>query len=270
MSALAAAFALLAAAGATQPRVFSADFCADQIVLALADRDDIAALSPDADKDFSYLRARAAGLPERRAGAEEVVASGADVVLRYWGGDAARLSRLGVKVVTLGYAADFDAVEANISIAAEALGRADRGAELIAALERRRAALAAIGPANAAALYVTPGGVTAGEGTMIASIFAAAGVVNEAGGQSGWPALPLERLALSPPKFAVAGFFNANSERADNWSAARHPAFARIFADAKTVSLDPDVIACPGWFSIEASEKIRGAVGDGGSAHERR
>lgn len=258
-AALALAFLAAAAAGGG-PRVFSADFCADQMALALADRDDIAALSPDALKDFSRYRARAAGLPRRRADAETVAASGADVVLRYWGGDGARLAGFGVKVVTLGYAADFDAVASNIRTAAAALGRKDRGARLIAALDRRRTALAALGPSGRSALYVTPGGVSAGAGTMIDSIFAAAGVENEMRARQGWPATPLERLALDPPEIAVAGFFNANAERADNWSAARHPAFARIFERAHAIFLTPDVIACPGAFSIEAAEMIRSAV----------
>jgi iron complex transport system substrate-binding protein len=260
----------LVAAAAAFPRVFSADFCADQMVLALADESQIAALSPDAEKDFSYHRARAAGLPQRRAGAEEVAASGAEIVLRYWGGDAPRLARLGARVVTLAYAADFDAVAANIRVAADALGRKERGAALIAALDQRRAALAERGPTGRTALYVTPGGVSAGDDTMIAAIFAAAGVGNALSGRSGWPATPLESLARAPPEIAVAGFFNAASARADNWSAARHPAFARIFAGGEAIFLAPDVIACPGNFAIEAAETIRRALDAGEGAADDR
>ena len=47
-------------------RIVSLDYCADQFVLGLADRERILALSPDAVKDFSYLRAEAAGLPAVR------------------------------------------------------------------------------------------------------------------------------------------------------------------------------------------------------------
>lgn len=268
--ALAALAALAAAAGAPPPKVFSADFCADQLVLALADREQIAALSPDAAKDFSYHRASAAGLPRRRAEAEAVAASGAGLVLRHWGGDEARFSRLGVRVVTLAYAADFNALRANIRIAAEALGRPERGAALIAKIDRRQAALAARGASGRTALYVTPGGVSAGEGTMIDAIFRAAGVGNSLGPKSGWPALPLERLARDPPAIAVAGFFRAQAARADNWSAARHPVFARIFAETDAIFLAPDLVACPGAFSIEAAEEIRNALDAAGGGDNGR
>lgn len=250
------------AALAAAVRVFSADYCADQLTLALADRDQIAALSVDAAKDFSYLRARAEGLPRARAEAEQIVARRADIVLRYWGGDAARLERLGVKVVSLGYAADFDAIKANIMRAAEAIGQRDRGAALVASIDQRLQALVARGPTSALALYVTPGGVTAGKGTIIDAIFTAAGVANVAAekGLSYWPPLSAESLIADPPDFMVTGFFSANSERVDHWSMARHPALTRLLAATPRVDLDADVLSCPLWFSLDAAEAIRNAV----------
>ena len=200
-------------------RVLSADFCADQLALALAEPADIAALSPDAARDFSHLRAEAQGLPRARADAEEVVARKADLVLRYWGGDSRRFERLGVRTVTLDYAADFDAVAANVRTAAEALGRRARGEALIADMERRLGAFSARREGAPRALYVTPGGVTAGRGTMIDAIFRAAGIVNLAAeaGLEGWPPLPLELLVAEPPDLIVTGFFADGAERRDSW-----------------------------------------------------
>lgn len=260
---LLAALALAAASGAG-PRVFSADFCADQLTLALADESQIAALSPDAEKGFSYLRRKAAGLPQARAEAEQIVARNADVVLRFWGGDAARFARLGVEVVTLDYAADFDAVKFNIRRAAAALGRPERGAALIADLDERLARLETTAP-RPRAFYVTPGGVTAGAGTMIDAILTAAGASNAGadGGVQGWPALPLEALVAAPPALIVAGFFSAEAARADHWSAARHPAFERAFAEARVIHLPADVLSCPGWFSVAAAERIRDVIAGG-------
>jgi len=245
-------------------RVFSADYCADPLVLALADRDQIAALSVDADKDFSYLRGRAGGLRKMRADAEAVYASGADVVLRYWGGDENRLSRLGVKVVTLSYASNFDDIKENIAAAADAVGHADRGAALSDELDRKLSALRDMGPSGVAALYVTPGGVTAGAHTMIDEIFKAAGIENiaAANGLSNWPPLPAETLVRNPPAFVVAGFFTANSERVNHWSAARHPALRKTLEATTRVDLPPDILACPNFFSVDAAEKIRKAVDD--------
>lgn len=251
--------AVIAAAGL---RVFSADFCADQLVLALADRADIAALSPDAEKDFSFFRARAEGLPQARAEAEAIVASRADVVIRFWGGDAARLERLGVKVVTLDYASDFAGVRRNIGAAARAMAREAEGAALIGVLDARLGALAARGRSGVTALYVTPGGVTAGQETMIDAVFSAAGVGNSAaeGGLSYWPPLSAEAVIAEPPAFIVAGFFSSNAERVNHWSAARHPALMRVLRATPGVSPPADLLSCPGPQSVDAAELIRAAA----------
>lgn len=243
-------------------RVFSADYCADQLVLALADRDQIAALSVDADKDFSYLRGKADGLKKMRADAEAVYASGADVVLRYWGGDENRFSRLGVRVVTLAYASTFDDIRKNIETAADAIDQADRGGALSDELDRNLSALRDRGPSGVAALYVTPGGVTAGAHTMIDEIFSAAGVENiaAANGLSYWPPLSAEVLVKDPPAYVVAGFFGANSERINHWSAARHPALRKALDATTRVDLSADILACPNFFSVDAAEEIRKAV----------
>lgn len=253
------ALLLLAAAG---PRVLSADFCADQLLLALAARDQIAALSPDAEKDFSFYRARAEGLPQARADAESVISTRADVVLRFWGGDAARLERMGVRVVTLDYAADFDSVRKNIEAAAFAIGREGEGESLNRNIDARLNALAARGPAGVSALYVTPGGVTAGKETMIDAILSAAGVGNSAAedGLSYWPPLSAEAVIADPPAFIVAGFFSSNAERINHWSAARHPALSNLLRETPGVAPPADVLSCPGPQSVDAAEIIRAAA----------
>lgn len=245
-------------------RVFSADYCADQLVLALADREQIAALSVDAQKDFSYLRASAEDLPRARPEAEEVFSSKADLVLRYWGGDEHRLRRLGANVVTLNYASDFDAIRENVRAAARALDKEERGEELIAGMDARLKSLKEKGPSRVNALYVTPGGVTAGAGTIIDAIFNAAGVNNIAAdaGLSYWPPYSAEALVKSPPEFIVSGFFSADSERINHWSAARHPALRRSIEQTPRIELAADVLACPNFFSVDAAEAIRKAVDD--------
>lgn len=250
---------ILAAAGL---RVFSADFCADQLTLALADPAQIASLSPDAEKDFSFYRARAGGIRKQRADVEAVMAAETDVVLRFWGGDAARLERLGFAVVTLDYASDFDGVKRNVRTAAAAIGREDAGEALVASIDWRLRALKAKGNTGVTALYVTPGGVTAGKETMIDSIFAAAGVDNRAAiaGLSYWPPLSAEAVVADPPAFVVAGFFTSNAERINHWSAARHPALVKILKETPGLAPPADVLSCPGPQSVDAAEMIREAA----------
>lgn len=243
------------------PRVQSADYCADQYVLALADRADIAALSPEAARHFAHLAREAKGLPRARPDLESVIANRAALVLRSFGGDAAALSRT-AQVVTLDDAADIDAVRGNIRLAAKALDAAARGEALIATLDARLAALAARPKLDVAALYVTPGGVTAGSGVFVDALFKAAGVKNAAAeaGLQGWPAAPFEALVENPPAFVAAGFFDADATRTDNWSLARHPVWNTVFAGRPVVNLPQDLLACPAWFSVEAAERIRDAA----------
>ena len=67
-------------------RIVSLDFCSDQYVLKLADRAQILALSPDAGREFSFMREAAAGLPTVRPVAEDVLILQPDLVIRSYGG----------------------------------------------------------------------------------------------------------------------------------------------------------------------------------------
>lgn len=162
--------------------------------------------------------------------------------------------------MSLGYASDFDAIKANVRTAAAALGHIERGEAVIVDMELRLNRLARTAGDRPRALYITPGGVTAGRGTMIDAIFSAAGVVNIVGDREGWPPMPLELLVAEPPDLIVAGFFEAEGEKANRWSAAHHPAFARIFAATRTIHLPTDVLSCPAFFSVDAAEAIRRGV----------
>lgn len=256
--------AALGAAGlapaAALPRAASLDFCADQYLLALADRSQIVAVSPGADEDDSYMRRSARGLRVARPTTEEIAAAKPEVVLRFWGGAPGMtqaLRRFGVDVITLDYPSDFDVVRKDIRVAAAALDREEAGERLIAELDGRLHRLAQRPRSDIAALYVTPGGVTAGAGTMIHAIIEAAGLRNTAADRSGWPPLPMESVALEPPQFIVAGFFDATTEYVNHWSASRHPVFAQMFEDNPIVRLRAELISCPAWFAVEAAEEIR-------------
>src|SRR5690606_37819424 len=102
-----------------------------------------------------------------------------EVVVRQWGGDArltAALARRGVPVVQIEEAADFEVVRDNVRRVAAALDRRERGEALIRRMDARldgaRGAWA-----GRPALYLTAGGWTAGEGSLILAMLAAAGLV---------------------------------------------------------------------------------------------
>ncbi|MCR9129399.1 MAG: ABC transporter substrate-binding protein [Alphaproteobacteria bacterium] len=256
------ALALLTGGGAGQdaPRVVSLDYCADQYVLALADPDQILAVSVQAGDAHSALRERAAGLPRVRDAAEDVLALDPDLVVRSYGGGArARgyFARLGVDVHDLGYANDFDAVRTMVRRAADAIGHPDRGEVLIAQMEADLAA-ADDGP-RLSALYMTPSGVTAGSGTMIDALLQAANFENAAArdGAAGWRSLPLEGLIDQEPDLVVTAFFDGASAPVDSWSMGRHPVFQDLFERSTRIELDGADVSCSSWTLAAAARRIR-------------
>jgi iron complex transport system substrate-binding protein len=249
-----------ASVGATVPpqRVVSLDYCADQFVLKLADRDQIVAVSPDAGKDFSYMRAAAAGVATVRSTAEDVLAQAPDLVVRSYGGGPGLehlMARAGVPVAQLGYAGDFNGVRANVRAMAAALGHPERGEVLIAEMDARLAAVAAQAPSGRAALYLTPAGVTTGAGSLVHVLLEAAGLENFER-QPGWRPIPLERLAREQPDLVAFARFGAASHQPDAWSAARHPIAQRQLAERPVATIDGAWTACGGWFLADAVETL--------------
>jgi iron complex transport system substrate-binding protein len=251
------AMAPLAAAKAGPSRIVSLDYCADQFVLGLADRERILAVSPDAGKSFSYMRAAAAGLPRVRPRAEDVLLLDPDLVVRsYGGGPNARsfLSRAGVAMAQIGTAETLDGVKQVLRDAAAALGESARAESIVAAMEEREAALRRR-PGVETVLYLTPSGITAGPGTLVHEMLRAAGFRNFQV-EPGWRTLPLERLAYERPDRVAAAFFSGDTSLLEAWSAMRHPLARAQLRELPVTSLPGAWTACGGWFLMDAVEAL--------------
>lgn len=256
LAAVAAAFAVLlpaAVAEARPLRAMALDQCADQYLLALRPDADLL-LSPRADDPDAWLRRAAEGRPRARPTLEAAVVFDPDVVVRYWGGEPRllqRLERTGVRVATIEDAHDFNGIRGNIRAVAEALQATERGEALIARMDAR---LAAAAPAASAprrpALYLTAGGFTAGPGTLVDAILAAAGLANAAARPSFAP-VSVERIALFPPARFVLGFFD--QPRGDWRGPGRHPVVRRAAAGRVAAELPAAALTCPAWFAADAA-----------------
>lgn len=241
-------------------RIVSLDYCADQFVLKLADRTQIAAVSVDATRHFSYMRAEAHGLRQVRSTAEDVLAAKPDLVVRAYGGGpnvAHVMGRAGAPVAQLGFAEDFDGVRANIRAMALAIGHPERGEALIADMDARLRAIETP-RSEVRALYLTPSGYTTGAGSMVDRMISAAGLTNFER-QPGWQPIPLERIAVDKPDLIAAVDFGADTARLDAWSAARHPVARRRLATLPIVAMDGAWTACGGWFLVDAVEAMADA-----------
>ena len=253
----------------TRPmRIVSLDYCADQYVLKLADREQILAISPDATRDFSYMREEAVGVPTVRPVAEDVLILKPDLVVRAYGGGPnaqAFFERAGVPVLQVGWTSNVDSEEVGsipslIRHMAEGLGQSERGQALVASFRERLARLKQRND-NKAALYMTPAGVTSGPGSMVHEMLLAAGLENFQT-KPGWRSIPLERLAREQPDIIAAAFFETITSHPDAWSPMKHPVAESQLETQTVVPLQGSWTACGGWFILDAIEALsEGAAG---------
>jgi len=247
-----------------QERVISLDYCADQYVLALAERQNIVAVSPSADSEYSYLASRSSGLAQIRPSGEEVLFSRPDLVVRQWGGGfgaTAYLARFSTNIAQVLFGANLEIAAVNLGSIGESLGESEKAQKLIEELKDRLTRVRApLEPQSELprAIYVTPGGLTTGADTFVHEVMIAAGVINMAadGGQRGWRELNLEAIALDPPDLVIAAFFDLRSARVNHWSVARHKFLREVMEKTPTVMLPAAQLACSAWFFMDAVESI--------------
>jgi iron complex transport system substrate-binding protein len=245
---------VLAGGAEAAPRVLSLDSCADQYVMGLTPRGSIAGVSTRADDADSRLRHLAKGLPMRRIDLETALAARPDVVVRYWGGEPrllAALERRGVRIVTIPEATGFGDVRASVRKVAAAIDQRARGEAAIARMDAQLARAAGAWR-GARALYLTPGGVTAGPGTLVDAVLRAAGMTN-AETRPGYQTVSLEEMALSPPKTVVLGFFDTFQLSGDSWGVGRHRVLQRVAATRSVARLPGALLGCPDVGAAEAT-----------------
>lgn len=243
-------------------RIVSLDFCADNYLLKLADHDQILAVSPDAGKDFSYMRDAAVGFRTVRPVSEDILILKPDLVVRSYGGGpnaAAFFERAGIPVLQIGWASNMDSEETEsipslIEHVSEGLGQKVRGDALVMEFRDRLKALKARRDGDTV-LYMTPAGVTTGPGSLVHEMLVAVGLDNFEEGR-GWRSLPLERLAYEQPDVVAASFFETFTNHPNAWSASKHPVAREQLEGHDVVALEGAWTACGGWFILDAIEAL--------------
>ncbi len=248
------AWLLIAGVAESRPlRVMSLDQCGDQYAMALSPEATLA-LSPRADDPDSWMKAEVSRYRRVRPTLEAAIAFQPDVVVRYWGGEPrllAALERRGVRVLTIDDATTMEGVRANVIKVAEGLGQRPRGDAIAISMdERLERARPAAGQTRSSALYLTPGGFTAGKETLVDAILTAAGFANLAT-SSGYAPVSVERMALSPPKRFILGFFDLF--RSDWRGPGRHPVVRGAAKGRIAARLPASALTCPAWFAADAA-----------------
>ena len=252
----------LPARGEDLPRVLSLDYCADQYVLALADRAQIVALSRGADDNYSFYRDRAASIRRIAGTTDQILVLAPEVVFQTWAAHP-RLGRFaeqqGIQVVQTAYGNEPEVVWQNMRMAGAALGQSPRAEAFVSRYRARLAALEVEEPLALSAAYITPSGFTSGTGTYVDANMRLAGLSSWAEMQNleGWQPLPLEGLVQNPPDIYVASFFDTTEAHQSNWSVARHSRLAMMMDQAIVADLPGRLLSCDGMFLVEAAELIR-------------
>ena len=232
-------------------RVVSFNLCADQLVLALADPDQIAGLSPyAADPTVSVMVDRARGYRRLDWQAESTIALGPDLVLI---GDTDRpitkhvLRAQGLRLHEITLISDLTVARRQIEEVAAVLGHPERGATLIGEIEAPRARLAAAPrPPFSTALLVNRGGYTAGVRSLAAVLLEEAGLKAPPGAPPGYGGyVPLERLLALHPDVIVLN--NPPTDAHDQASTnLTHPALATLYPAERRLVLPTRYTLCGG------------------------
>jgi iron complex transport system substrate-binding protein len=205
--------ALVGLSGAAPPRrVVSLNPCLDGILLSVADRRQIAALSHySREPSQSAVAAEARRYPFTWGSAEEIVALNPDLVLTSGMGAVALtgvLPHLGIRQARFAVPATVDESLAQIARVSSLVGHADRGTALAA---RIRAALAAAAPrpgeARLGALIYEYHGLASGPHTLVDELMRRTGFDNLAPryGLRRTGDVPLDALVAQPPQVLLAG-----------------------------------------------------------------
>ncbi|UZK69327.1 helical backbone metal receptor [Sphingomonas sp. S1-29] len=208
---LLAALLCVGAAPAPVPlRVVSINPCADSVLMRVADRGQIAAVSHYShDPEASSIPVEIARRFKATSGtAEEVVALAPDVVLS--GRHVARstiltLRRMGVRLVQLDVPTTIAESVAQVRLIADTVGRPERGAVLAEAIERSVRAAKPADSRAIPALIWQGGGLVPGTDTLSSDMLRAGGFRNLSAdyGLKNWDILPLERLVAKPPRMLL-------------------------------------------------------------------
>ncbi len=256
------AFAFAAPARAEVRRVVSLNPCLDVILVNVADREQIAALSHfSRDTSSSTIAELSKSFPITYESAEEVLSFAPDLVLtsRHSSlGTRNALRRVEIKTELFSEPKSIEESLAHVRRIAELVGHAERGEELIT---RIQIALKDAAPAPTAApvpaLIYQRNGFSTGGGTLVDEMLHTAGFDNVASryGLSGWGNISLELVVANPPRIILAG---EDVPGMPTWAdrVLRHPALRNIEGRMKRFTFPDRLIYCGGPVLIEAARAL--------------
>lgn len=240
-------------------RVVSMNVCADQLLLELADAEQIVALSElSRHADASFHHVRAEQFPNTLPTAEQVLALQPSLVIASNFGQQhtiALLRQQGIRVEEMPIAQTLDEVFLNIRQLSLWLDQSKKGDALVAILKRRIESLANPVPPKPLAAIFDANGYTVGKHSLRGQMLELAGFDNMANtlGIQSYGKISLESLLVNTPAAIVDSPYATGT-----WSRAQalplHPALRRSKFAPKVISLAVNSTICAGPWTIDNIE----------------
>jgi len=253
------------AAADTPRRVASFNLCADQLVVALADPEQIAGLSPYAtDPGLSVVAREAQRYRKLDWQAESTIVLQPDLVL-VGPNDRSVTRRMlasqGLRVVAVDFVTDIENARTQIREMAKLLGHSDRGEKLVAALDAAQARLAARRSITSrTAIVVERGGYAQGPASLAAALLNEAGLRSPPGAPKGYGGfIPLEKLLMMKADIV----FVKDPPAAPNDQGAlyfMHPAMEALYPPERRIALPTRFTMCGGPALVAAFDYLAGAL----------
>ena len=250
-----------AATGRPQ-RIVSLNPCLDVILIHVADRAQIAALSHYARDDYgSTFAPLARTLPFTYETAEEVIALSPDLVMTGRHSSLATrnaLDRLKISTALFGVPDTVAESLEQVREVAALVGHPERGEALIGKIETALAEAAPKpGTPPLSALVFMPGGFASGPGTMMDEMMRKMGLENAAPryGLKSSRRVPLERIIADPPDVLLAG---EAWPGAANWALRimTHPALSRVAGRMERATFPERLLFCGGPVLIQTAAAL--------------
>lgn len=252
--------------GSSLPTVASINLCTDQLVLHVADPSQIVTLSwLAADPEESTLAEDAARYPLNYGSAEEILRFDPDVVIAGSYTNAftrALLRDLGLTVVDIEPASSLDDIETHVRQVARAIGRIERGEELVREMRARIARhRQRLDSSPVATVVVRPGGFTVEAPSLAHELMTLAGLRNLPAerGLDRWGSLSVETLLHHPPELLVFATYRGGDASLAN-AVLAHPAIERIAARAVTAAVPASMWSCGLPNSLDAVARLERAA----------
>ena len=191
-------------------RIVSLNLCADELVLRLADRENVASVTwLSRDPNNSNVSELAEEVPINHGLAEEIIPLSPDLVIagiHTTRTAVALLKRVHFPLIELEVPLNLHEVRAQIRQVADAIGETERGERVVADMDVRLASITRPAPEKRLrALVLNPNGFTTGAGSLVDDIITTAGLTNLATGTGlgNYARIPLENVVMSDPDVLI-------------------------------------------------------------------